>query len=183
MSDDPLDAVYSFVERAYVRLQAGDILIRCLDEDSSTPIQQFVEGLILAGPQSLNPLREILAEVEQRKAQAQDDLHQVFSEFEGSLKSYGAYLTSVKDAFSLLQLTSVRFLSFLREQNINEEKAQIACLQLLKDSRELMVSMARHIRLLEEIEAYLRDWIWGLAYQSTRQDDDYNQPVMRDLSH
>jgi hypothetical protein len=31
MVDDPLDSVYSIVERTYIRLQAGDILNRCLE--------------------------------------------------------------------------------------------------------------------------------------------------------
>jgi hypothetical protein len=59
MADDPIDAVYSYVERAYVRLQAGDILIRCMEEGNALPMQQMVEGLVLAGPQSLSVLREM----------------------------------------------------------------------------------------------------------------------------
>ena len=70
MSDDPLDAVYSYVERAYIRLQAGDVLIRCLDEANAAPIQQMVETLILAGPGSIGVLQEILSEAEQLFASA-----------------------------------------------------------------------------------------------------------------
>jgi hypothetical protein len=36
-----------------------------------------------------------------------------------------------------------------------------------------MVSLVKHIRLLEEIETYLKDWLWGLAYQSARQGMNY----------
>jgi hypothetical protein len=77
MTDDPLDAVYSYVERAYIRLQAGDVLIRCLDEGNAAPIQQMVEALVLAGPRSMGVLQEVLAEAEQRKGQIMDDLHQL----------------------------------------------------------------------------------------------------------
>ncbi len=125
MADDPLDAVYSYVERAYIRLQAGDVLIRCLDEATAAPIQQMVETLILAGPGSISVLQEILAEAEQRKGQILDDLHQL--------------------------------------------KARAASPELNQDGNEIIGNLEARIRLLEEIETYLQDWVWGLAYQSTRQ--------------
>lgn len=34
--DDPLEGVYSFVEKAYASLQAGDELFRCLEEQNTT---------------------------------------------------------------------------------------------------------------------------------------------------
>jgi hypothetical protein len=173
MAHDPLDDVYSFVERAYIRLQAGDILIRCLEEGSVGPIQGMVEGLVLAGPQSINILREIIVEAGQRKAQVMDDLNQLFHDLERSLKSYGVFLNNSRNILAMTRLTPVRFLSLLREQGITEEKIQIDCLKILRDSRELMVSLVKHIRLLEEIETYLKDWLWGLAYQSARQGMNY----------
>jgi HPt (histidine-containing phosphotransfer) domain-containing protein len=125
MADDPLDAVHSYVERAYIRLQAGDVLIRCLDEATAEPIQQMVEALILAGPSSISVLQEILSEAEQRKGQVLDDLHQL--------------------------------------------KARAASLELDSDGSEMINNLEARIRLLEEIETYLQDWVWALAYQSTRQ--------------
>jgi hypothetical protein len=89
MADDPIDAVYSYVERAYVRLQAGDILIRCMEEGNASPMQQMVEGLVLAGPKSLSVLREMRSESAHRKSQILDDLHQVYSDLENSLGYIG----------------------------------------------------------------------------------------------
>lgn len=172
MKEDPLDAVYSYVERAYIRLQAGDVLMRCMEEGSTSPIQQMVEGLVLAGPQSLSTLQEILAEAGQRKSQVMDDLHQVFSELEKGLRSYGVHIHGLKDALSVTRLTAENFIALLREQNISNEQDQSACLQLLVNSKELMVSLAGHIRLLEEIEKYLQDWSWSLVYQSARRGSD-----------
>lgn len=125
MADDPLDAVYSYVERAYIRLQAGDMLIRCLDEGNASPIQQMVEALILAGPGNIGILQEILAEAEQRKAQILDDLHQL--------------------------------------------KARASDPELNQDGKEMISNLAARLNLLDEIETYLQDWVWGLAYQTTRQ--------------
>lgn len=172
MKEDPLEAVYSYVERAYIRLQAGDVLMRCMEEGSTSPVQQMVEGLVLAGPQSLSTLQEILAEAGQRKSQVIDDLHQVFSELEKGLRNHGVNIHGLRDALSVTRLTSSNFLILLREQNISNEQDQVACLQLLMNSKELMVSLAGHIRLLEDIEKYLQDWSWGLVYQSARQGLD-----------
>lgn len=173
MAEDPISAVYSYVERAYIRLQAGDLLIRCLEEGNITPMQQLVEGLVLAGPQSMNTLQEVLAETSQRKSQIMDDLQQVFSGFEKHLKSYGIKINGMSDAVSLNQLTAIHFLAILREQYLTEEKKQIECLHLLQENKELVTSLVSNIRLLEEIETYLRDWLWGLAYESARQRTDH----------
>ena len=56
MSDDAITAVYDFVERAYIRLQAGEVLNHCLDKGDAVPLHNLVEGLVLAGPQSLSVL-------------------------------------------------------------------------------------------------------------------------------
>ncbi len=182
MKEDPLDAVYSYVERAYIRLQAGDVLIRCLDESSAAPMHQLVEGLILAGPQSMAVLQEILAETGHRKNQVMDDLHQIFSELEANLKSYGVELTGVGDKVSVSEISSAAFIRILLEQQVIEEEAQNVCLQLLENSKELMRSLAMHIQLLEEIETYLQDWLWGLAYQSARQRlDDSSSSLSKSL--
>ncbi|RPI88662.1 MAG: hypothetical protein EHM41_00600 [Chloroflexi bacterium] len=170
MSEDPLDAVYSYVERAYIRLQAGDLLIRCLDEGSTTAIQQMVEGLVLAGPQSLIVLKEILAEAGQRKSQLQDDLSQIFNEMEKSLNGYGVHLTPGRTPRSMARSSASSFLKLLREQGIEDEGKQMECLQIMRNGKELLKGLIGSIRLLEDIEHYLLDWLWGLAYQSTRND-------------
>lgn len=168
--DDPLKAVYSFVERAYVRLQAGDVLLRCLEESNTLPIQAWVEGLVFAGPQNIGILREILAEVIQRKSQASDDLQQVLHEFERGLKGCGFQLNHTHEILALTTLAPARFFAMLADQGILDEKAQVTCLESLRDTCDLSTNLNAQLRLLEEIEIYLRDWMWGLAYQFTRQE-------------
>jgi hypothetical protein len=51
MQKDPLEAVNAFVERAYVRLQAGEVLLYCLEREDAAPMRTLVEELVLAGPQ------------------------------------------------------------------------------------------------------------------------------------
>jgi hypothetical protein len=171
MEDDPLKSVHSFVERAYMRMQAGDILIHCLEDGSTAPIQQMVESLVLAGTRSLNALRETLAETEQRKSQVQDDLHQLLKDLDKSLKSYGVSLNGKGNIEAITGLSPVGFLAFLRAQEINDDKTQMACMQIVKDSRDLIETLSSRYLLLQEIEVYLQDWIWALIVQSLHQEN------------
>jgi len=168
MADDPLGAVYAFVERAYVRMQASDLLTQCLEEGGATPLQKLVESLVLAGPQSLSALREISEEMAARSTQLEEDRRQVYTKLEGDLKSYGVRLGGRLTPQSLARLTPVAFLALLREQGVLEEEAQLACLQLLEDTLSVMETLQKHGKLLEEMEIYLEDWMWGLIYQSAR---------------
>jgi len=177
MNDDPLDSVFSYVERAYVRLQAGDLLIRCLEEGSAEPIHTLVENLVLAGPSSINALRETLAEAARRKLQIQDDLHQFMKDLDRSLCSYGVRLNGELREMAFLSLSPVGALALMQEQNIQDYDTQAACLRLLKDSRDLVESLMSRLILLDEIELYLQDWLWSIVYQSAR------QPPSTDAGH
>lgn len=168
MVDDPLESVYSIVERTYIRLQAGDILIRCLEEKSSEPIHEMVEGLVLAGPKSLDAMREILSEVLKRKSQLKDDINQIIHDLRNVLLGYGVKIGKVKGANALLGIRPTQFLKLIQQQNITDDQTQLACLQVLQDSRELVLNSNIHLGILEEIEFYLRDWIWGITYKQIR---------------
>lgn len=170
MDEDPIEAVYAFVERAYVRLQAADMLTLCLEEGRLWPLQTMVEWLVIAGPQSLSALREILAEVYMRRSQLKNDQHQVFAKLEKELKGFGIQLGGVHSLMSLSRLTPVAFLALLRNQNIQNERDQLACLQRLDEALDVMNSLDQHLSLLGEIEVYLEDWLWCLIYQSAQQD-------------
>jgi len=170
MNDDPLEAVYAYVERAYVRLQAADMLTQCLDEGQLSPMQSIVESLVVAGPQNLSALREILTEVYMRRSQLKNDQHQVFTKLENELKKYGIRLGGIHSLLSLSRLTPVAFLALLRSQNVKDETDQLDCLQHLEVALDLMRSLDEHLSLLDEIEIYLEDWLWCLIYQSAQQD-------------
>jgi hypothetical protein len=172
MPHDPMSSVYSFVERAYIRMQAGDLLLRCLDEGEMTPILQMVEGLVLAGPQSLLALREILSETVVRKAEIQDDLTQLWSVMEDQLKGYGFSLKEARINKLGTSVAPTEFLEMLREQNIDDLQTQKDCLQLYKDNRETIASLGSRYQLFGEIEVFLRDWLWGVAFQSIHHETE-----------
>jgi hypothetical protein len=170
MNDDPLLAVYEYVERAYVRLQAGEVLNHCLDNGNPVPMQNLVEGLVLVGPQSLSVIREIIAEVGTRKAQLSDDRNQIYHRLTRNLKLHGACLPLQSTTVFFERITPAVFLAFLNQQGVQDDQAQIQCLRLFQDTKELISSLNENFMLLDDIERYLEDWLWGLIYQSSRQE-------------
>src|SRR4030042_5196465 len=92
MVNKPNSAIYSIVEKAYYHLQAGDVLSHCMKEGSTEPIHEMIQEMVVAGPQSLEALREILSEAMKRKTQVYDDLNQVTNQLSIILKGYGINL-------------------------------------------------------------------------------------------
>jgi hypothetical protein len=169
MSEDQLEGFYEFAERAFIRIQAGEVLSRCLDVDNISPIHKLVENLVIAGPESLDVFREVLAETNLRKSQMETDLKQVVSGLRSSLASYGFTLQGVRKASTLERLKPARFINMLKAQGISDEETQHNCVQLIRDARDLMQSLEEKYNLLAEAENYLTDWMWGVCYNTARQ--------------
>lgn len=164
--DDPLTTVYALVERAYLRLQAGDLLMRCLEEETATPVKQFIDGLVMAGPKSLATLREVLAEAEERRSQVRNDLQQIILDLKHSLESYGLHIEETgRRELPVALLSPLRVAALLRETTVDEETS-LACLRLLRESRSLIENAAARLQVLEEAAAYAKDWLWGLTFES-----------------
>ncbi|OGO26583.1 MAG: hypothetical protein A2136_05380 [Chloroflexi bacterium RBG_16_54_11] len=167
MGSKPLSSIYSIVEKAYFRLQAGDVLTRCLEVGSTHPIHELIEDMVVAGPKSLEALREMHAEVVKRKSQVYDDLNQVINQLSIILKGDGVNLE--------MQSSKQDFQSFnriiLQELKTFDDGAKVRILQVLKDSHELVDTLEAKIQLLENIETFLSDWLWGLTFQYIRRGD------------
>ena len=172
MANKPVSSLYSIVEKAYFRLQAGDVLTHCLEDGTTDPVHELIQEFVVAGPQSLDALREILGETIKRKTQVYDDLNQVTDQLSIILKGYGINLDRQEGNQALLTLDEGRLKDMLDEQHILEKEARSGCLQVLADSRELISTLNVKIGLLESIERYLQDWLWGLTYQHIRQGED-----------
>jgi hypothetical protein len=172
MVNKPPASIYSIVEKAYFRLQAGDVLTHCLEDGSTDPVHEMIQEMVLAGPQSLDALREILGEAMKRKAQVYDDLNQVINQLSIILKGYGISLERQGGNQVLQSLNEHQLLVMLDEQNIVEIEERSGCLQVLKDSQELITILNGKIQLIESIETYLQDWLWGLTYQYIKQGED-----------
>ena len=162
-------SIYSIVEKAYFRLQAGDVITHCIEDGSTHPIHEMIQEMVLAGPQSLEALREILSEAIKRKSQVHDDLNQVINQLSVIMKGYGVNLENQDGNQAILGLTEDQLISIMDRQGVIDQETRANSLQVMRDSRELINSLNSKILLLENIETYLQDWLWGLAYQSIRQ--------------
>jgi hypothetical protein len=183
MANKPASSIYAIVEKAYFRLQAGDVLTHCIEEGSSNPIHEMVQEMVLAGPQSLEAVREILGEASKRKSQVYDDLNQVTNQLSIILKGYGVSLEPGSDHQALESLTESKLLDLMDQQGVRENETRASSLQVMHDSQELINTLNGKILLLENIETYLQDWLWGLTYQSIRQaaSDEDQSPARPDL--
>jgi hypothetical protein len=167
--DDYLEGHRSPNGESFVRLQAGDILVKCLEECSEVPIQRLVEALILAGPESISVLREISSETNHRRLQVEDDMQQVLTGWKSNLEGFGITLRGIKRARMISQMDSTRFLAWLKSHGVVEEESQEDCLQLKRDLCDLLVTLDTHYALLSRIETYLKDWILGVFHQLVHQ--------------
>lgn len=165
MGNKKIKPIYAIIEKAYYRLQAGDVLTHCLEDGSTDPIHGMIQEMVLAGPQSLEALREILAETVKRKVQVNDDLNQVTNQLSIILKGYGISLESQVSNQILQFLNEDELSGILDDHHIFEADERKGCLQVLKDSQELIATLYSKIGLLGKIENYLQDWLWGLTYQ------------------
>jgi hypothetical protein len=179
MANKSPSSIYSIVEKAYFRLQAGDVLTHCIEDGSTHPIHEMIQEMVLAGPQSLEALREILGEASKRKSQVYDDLNQVTNQLSIILKGYGVSLETQGGSQALQALTVDQLAHLMDQQGVNEKETRASSMQVMKDSQELINTLNSKILLLESIENYLQDWLMGLTYQSIRQagiDDNPSSP-------
>lgn len=172
MANKPSSSIYSIVEKAYFRLQAGDVITHCIEDGSPSPIHDMIQELVMAGPQSLEALREILGEANKRKSQVYDDLNQVTNQISIILKGYGVSLEAQGGNQDLQTMTESQLNEIMDKQGVDENEKRTNSLQVMRDSRELINTLSGKILLLENIETYLQDWLWGLTYQSIRQGID-----------
>ncbi len=172
MGNKPSATIYSIVEKAYFRLQAGDVLSHCMEDGTTGPIHEMIQEMVLAGPQSLDAIREILAEAMKRKSQVHDDLSQVVNQLAIILKGYGIKLEASGGSQMLQSIDEGRLSNLMDAQEIFDSETRSGCLEVMKDSRELISTLNSKIELLENIENYLQDWLWGLTYQFIRQGED-----------
>lgn len=172
MVNKPTTSIFAIVEKAYFRLQAGDVINHCLEDGSTHPVHEMIQELVIAGTQSLDALREILGEATKRKAQVQDDLSQVTNQLSIILKGYGVTLEKQGGNKVLQSLSEKQFLKMLDEQKVVDEEAHSRSIRVWKDSQELLSALMVKIQLLDNIETYLQDWLWGLTYQFLKQGED-----------
>jgi hypothetical protein len=127
-----------------------------------------VEALILDGRAAYPIIEELLTETTSRKAQIEDHERRVLDSLITNLHSYGIRITPMRPG-SIIRLKSIRFCELLHTQGIRDGNTQLECTRLLQNSKDQMIYLNMQLDVLERIESYLEDWLWGVMYMNTRQ--------------
>ena len=111
------------------------------------------------------------------KHRSNDDQNQVLQGLRENLDSLGLTFSSAGKPGTVLRMRPARFYELMKKQGIHDEVVQIQCLQLLQDSRDLLIGLSSKLDLLKRIEEYLEDWTWGVYYLSTWKNSKENPPL------
>lgn len=183
---NPLDKLLNFAHRSYVRMEAEQLILECLELEDLTPFNDMLEKLVLAGATSLYLLREVLEEVLSAKSilnqeglGVRQDLMDAFSEFGVNVPE-------------LLYADGPEAFQQIYHQNIKEHISAVApnlsagdealLQEICSDASERVVNIARRVSLLNILEDAARDWMSSLAYEMLRsgglEDDTYSKPAL-----
>lgn len=183
---NPLDELLNFAHRSYVRMEAEQLILECLELDDLAPFNDMLEKLVLAGATSLYLLREVLEEVLSAKSilnkeglGVRQDLMDAFSEF-------GV------NAPELLYAEGPEAFQQIYHQNIQEHISAVApnlragdealLQEICSEASARVVNIARRVSLLKILEDAVRDWMSSLAYEMLRsgglQVDTYSKPTL-----
>ena len=101
-----------------------------------------------------------------------DDLNQVTNQLSIILQGYGISLERLGGNQAIQSLNEQQLFFMLDELKIVDTEERSGCVQILKNTRELITALTSKIQLLENIETYLHDWLWGLTYQYIKLGED-----------
>jgi hypothetical protein len=99
----------------------------------------------------------------------------VFSELNKAFRKAGLDLIELKDSMTAARISQMDLQQLLTKQGRVDNQVEAEVMQRLEDTREMLAGIASQLHLLEEIERFLHDWMWGLVYQTAHQPPD--QPI------
>lgn len=184
--DHPLNELLKIAERAYIRMEAEQLIEDCLQLGDASSFDNLVEELVLAGASSLDVLREILLVIRARKSDAgqesinvRQDLMEALAEFDLEMPS--SLQGSPSDV--RLMICSDELSAELR-RSIDRLDAEDAFLveEICQEAGRRVERISYQVALLTRLEAFVLDWIDGLAYESAHAFDDA-LPRKGHLSH
>jgi hypothetical protein len=173
MMDDPLEGLLALAERTYVRMEAKELLAQCLDEGDATPFGQMLEGLVLAGAQSLLFLREILEEIRSTKSSLSSAGMGVRQDVIDAFAQFGIRMPELLTADWAVVFRKICGKGFKREIRRAastlppEDEALLE--EICIEAGNKVGEIAQRLIVLGRIEETVEDWFTGLAYQSVRE--------------
>jgi hypothetical protein len=184
---NPLDELLNFAHRSYVRMEAEQLIIECLELEDLAPFNDMLEKLVLAGATSLFLLREVLEEVMSAKSLLNQEGLGVRQDLMDALLEFGMNVPELlyadgPEAFQQIYNRTIQDhisenSSFLRvgDEALLEE--------ICADASERVMRIARRVSLLNLLEDAIRDWMGSLAYEMMRSSGMDTGPLGDSVIH
>lgn len=169
---NPLDELLNFAHRSYVRMEAEQLIIECLELEDLTPFNDMLEKLVLAGSTSLHLLREVLEEVMSAKSLLNQEGLRVRQDLMDALMDFGVNIPELlyadgPEAFHQIYKQTIQ--NQIRENSSLLREGDEALLEeICADASERVMKIARRVSLLNMLEDAIRDWMGSLAYEMMR---------------
>jgi hypothetical protein len=167
-----LDDLLSIAERAYVRMQAGELISQCLDQGDQAPLDNLVQQLVLAGAPSLSILREILDEIRSTRSTLRQEGLALRQDLKEALAGFGVHLPK------LLSADPPEAFRRICGQGLREEireaareltaEDQAVLDEICVDASGRVAKIAARLALLGHLDSSVRDWLASLAYEAAR---------------
>lgn len=172
----PLEQVLSLAERAYVRMQAEQLIAHCFEEGDHSPFNSLLHQLVLGGVPSLAILREIVEEIRSTRQTLQEASLKVRQDLQAAFSGFGlptpqALAGDWPSVFRAICSPALR--DELRVAGrILKDEDQVLLDELCRDAGDRVATIAAQLRLLGLIDRAARDWFSSLAYEAARARSD-----------
>ncbi len=172
---DPIGELLSFAERSYVRMQAEQLILQCLQDRDPKPFYGLVNELVAAGAPSLVILREVQEVLRFIRTELTRDGRSVRKDLVEAMAEFGVYVPDVLAADSpvaFLQMCKRSFREDIRTQGAKLEVEDVDLLEeICLEAGQKVTVIAAKVRLLGELESTINDWLVGLAYEAAHSAD------------
>lgn len=167
-----LDELIALAERTYMRMEAKELLTECMDLGDSTPFNQLLERLVMAGSTSLGVMREIIEEIRGLKSALGYEGMDVRQGLVDALSEFDVHLPQLVFAEAPEIFRQICSQALPREVRraaghlAGEDEVVLE--EICVEAGERITRIARQLFLLGRIEEAVLDWMDGLAYQAAR---------------
>jgi hypothetical protein len=175
----PLDDLLTFAERAYVRMEAEQLIAQCLDQGDPALFNDLLKGLVLAGSSSLGVMREILEEVRSTRSSLVKEGIEVRRSLADTMTGFGlevpgALATDAPESLRLICSQRLEREARKASSALSPEDA-LLLEELCSEASDRVTQIARRMGLLMKLEESVRDWIAGLVYEASQAHTDWHQ--------
>ena len=161
-------------ERIYMRMQALDVLHRCLEDYTSSPMKEMLDEIIGDESPDLVLLSELLSDMKslhltlsERRYESRDRVVAVCRD--GYELEIGEF-SSPPGSIDYGALTSEELLENLAGQVENLDEDEVLLLsELFAESTQLFAKLSRQIQVIKALLGYLEDWLQALQIEIVRE--------------